>query len=369
MKKIFFNIKFITFLVTVVLFLFVVPSILIANKNWYVMGNLIDIALLSFISLGVWLTFYMGRINIGQGAFALIGGYISAYCVSKMGFSFWASLPLAGLGASFISLLIGFPILRLRGVYFAMVSLTLTQVTTLLALSQTMQRFTGSSQGITGLPTPSGLTIFGVTLFPDFNSLPDVKVGFYYLAIIVLLIAILLMYRLVHSRQGILSRSLQQNEELASSIGVDVARLRLISYAISSFLGGVGGAIFIAHLQSISPSAFVVKDSVDFMLYCFVGGLGNVFGPIIGASALYFAWDWLSVMGDYQLFIYATMMISLMLFLPNGLLSINWSELLSARRDRKESKNMMQSNTGLSGAKSKNKKSKSTSTTSTRGKK
>ena len=341
MKKVFNikNTKTLGFLLFAIFLLGMVPGPLILSKNWYVMGNLTNVALLSLISLGVWLTFYMGRINIGQGAFALIGGYASAYCVSKLGLSFWVSLPLAGLVAMVVSVLIGLPILRLRGVYFAMVSLTLTQVTTLLALSSSMESITGSSRGITNLPAPDALKIFGVTVIPSFNSLPDNKVGFYYLSVILLLVAFLLMYRLVGSRQGILSRSLQQNEELASSIGVNVARLRLISYAISSFLGGIGGAVFIANLQSISPSAFVVKDSIDFMLYCFVGGLSNVVGPIVGATVLYFAWDWLSVMGDYQLFIYAVMMISMMLFLPNGLLSIKFGGLVDAFKSKKLSAN------------------------------
>ena len=328
------NTKTLGFLLFAMFLLGMVPGSLILSKNWYVMGNLTNVALLSLISLGVWLTFYMGRINIGQGAFALIGGYAAAYCVSKLGLSFWLSLPLAGMVASVISILIGLPILRLRGVYFAMVSLTLTQVATLLALSSTMSSITGSSQGITNLPNPSALKIFGITIIPSFDSLPDAKVGFYYLSVILLLVAFLLMYRLVHSRQGILSRSLQQNEELASSIGVDIARLRLISYAISSFLGGIGGAVFIANLQSISPAAFAVKDSVDFMLYCFVGGLSNVAGPIIGATVLYFAWDWLSVTGDYQLFIYAVAIISLMVFLPNGLLSIKLGDITDFCRTR-----------------------------------
>ncbi|MGI9461130.1 MAG: branched-chain amino acid ABC transporter permease [Alphaproteobacteria bacterium] len=326
------NKKTIGFVVVAVVLLTILPAPIIAKEDWYLLGNLTNIALLSLISLGVWLTFYMGRINIGQGAFALIGGYVSAYCISKAGFSFWLSLPIAGLAASLVSVLIGLPILRLRGVYFAMVSLTFTQVATLLALSSTMAKYTGSSQGITNLPVPGALKIFGLTLIPDFADLADTKVGFYYLSMVLLLVAFLLMYRLVHSRQGILSRSLQQNEELASSIGVNVARLRLISYAISSFLGGIGGAIFIANLQSISPSAFTVKDSIDFMLYCFVGGLSNVFGPVIGATFLYLAWDWLSLTGNYQLFIYATMIITLMLFLPNGLMSIQfhrWREIFT----------------------------------------
>ena len=99
------------------------------------------------------------------------------------------------------------------------------------------------------------------------------------------------MYRLVNSRLGHLCRSLQQNEELASSIGVNIAYLRIVAYGISSFLGGLGGAMFVAISQSVYPSSFQVADSINFMLNCFLGGLGYVFGPMLGTLVLYFGWD------------------------------------------------------------------------------
>jgi branched-chain amino acid transport system permease protein len=98
--------------------------------------------------------------------------------------------------------------------------------------------------------------------------------------------------------------------------------LRMLAYAISSFFGGLAGAIFVAISQSIYPSSFVVQDSVNFMLYCFVGGLSYVFGPMLGTLLLYFGWDLLSVAQEYQLLIYSGTMIALMLILPNGVLSL-----------------------------------------------
>jgi branched-chain amino acid transport system permease protein len=140
------------------------------------------------------------------------------------------------------------------------------------------------------------------------------------------------LYRLVHSRIGRLCQSLQQNEELASSIGVDIAYLRVLAYAVSSFLGGVGGAMFVAIAQSVYPSTFTVSDSVNFMLNCFLGGLGYVFGPILGTFVLYFGWDVLFQTGRFQLLIYSTILIILMLILPNGLLSIRLPGLKRALR-------------------------------------
>ena len=129
-------------------------------------------------------------------------------------------------------------------------------------------------------------------------------------------------WRLVNSRIGKLFVALQQNEELAASTGINIARLRVIAYAISSFLGGVAGAVFSAVSQSIYPSSFTTQDSINFMLNCFLGGLGYVFGPIVGTFVLRFGWDLLYQTAQWQLLIYSAVLIALMLVLPNGLLSL-----------------------------------------------
>ncbi|NBT40794.1 MAG: branched-chain amino acid ABC transporter permease [Alphaproteobacteria bacterium] len=298
---------------------FVVPWLIKISGRWDFYFTLTSVALLATASAGVWLTFYIGRINIGQGAFALIGAYTSAILVVKGGWSFWLSLPVAGLFAALVGILIGLPILRLRGVYFAMVTLVLTQVVTLTALALPI---TNGAKGISSIPLPGSVSIMGVTLIPDFASLENTKLAFYYTACVIMILTFAVLYRLVHSRLGHLCRSMQQNEELASSIGVNIAYIRLLVFAISSFFGGIGGAMFGAITQSVYPSSFQVVDSVNFMLNCFLGGLGYVFGPILGTLVLYFGWDLMFALGQYQLLTYSILLIALIRFLPNGLLSI-----------------------------------------------
>jgi len=226
--------------------LFVVPMVIEISGRWDFYYTLTSVALLSIASAGVWLTFYIGRINIGQGAFALFGGYASAILVVKYGVSFWVTIPLAGLFCVLVALVIGFPILRLRGVYFAMVTLVMTEVARLTALALPI---TNGAKGISSIPLPGSISLFGVILVPDFSTLENVKLGFYYVAVVLMLLTFAGMYRLVNSRVGHLCRSLQQNEELASSIGVNIANLRLIAFSISSFLGGIAGAIFVGISQ------------------------------------------------------------------------------------------------------------------------
>ncbi len=299
--------------------LFVVPWLIEATGRYDLYFTLTSVALLSIASGGVWLTFYIGRINIGQGAYALAGGYVSAILVMQYGVSFWLTVPIAGFACALLSVLIGLPILRLRGVYFAMITLVLTEVARLTALALPVTR---GAKGIVSIPLPGEVAVFGFTIIPGFAEIGNVKLAFYYVAVILMIMSFAGLYRLVHSRLGHLCRSLQQNEELASSIGVNVAYLRIVAYAISSFLGGIGGAVFVAISQSIYPSSFQVKDSIDFMLNCFLGGLSYVFGPMLGTLMLYFGWDLLFETGRYQLLIYSSLIIILILVLPNGLLSL-----------------------------------------------
>lgn len=296
-----------------------IPVLITVSGRWDLYYTLTSVALLAIGSAGVWLTFYIGRINIGQGAYALMGGYVSAVLMTQAGVSFWATLPLAGLFCAAISVLIGLPILRLRGVYFAMITLVLTEVTRLTALALPV---TNGAKGITSIPLPGALKIFGITIIPDFSTMANPKLAFYFLAVTLMVLSYAALWRIVHSRLGHLCRSLQQNEELAASIGVNTAYLRVLAYAISSFFGGLAGAVFVAISQSIYPSSFAVADSVNFMLYCFVGGLGFVAGPMLGTFLLYFGWDILSAAKEYQLLIYSSAMIAMMLVLPNGVLSL-----------------------------------------------
>ena len=300
-----------------------VPFAIGVTGRWDFYFTLTSVALLAIASAGVWLTFYIGRINIGQGAFALIGAYVSAILVVKADWSFWISLPAAGLFAAVVAILIGLPILRLRGVYFAMITLVLTQVVTLTALALPI---TNGARGISNIPLPSGISVFGIPILPDFAAMENTKLAFYYAACIIMLATYAALYRLVNSRLGHLCRSMQQNEELASSIGVNISYIRIVIFAISSFFGGLGGAMFGSIAQSVYPSSFQVADSVNFMLNCFLGGLGYVFGPMLGTLVLYFGWDLLFEFGKYQMLIYSTILIVIIRFLPNGLLSIRFGK-------------------------------------------
>jgi branched-chain amino acid transport system permease protein len=290
-----------------------------ADSN-YILSVIINATLLSFISLGVWLTFAIGRINISQGAYTLIGGYATAILSTRYGLSFWLCLPLSGLIAAAFGAAIGAAILRLRGVYFAMITLSLTEAVRLAFLNG--GEFTRGAGGIVGIPRPGALSVFGITLVPAFAGADSLS--FYYLGAALLILGLLVVWRIHTSRLGWVFRSMRQNEDLAESIGINVAKYRILAYAVCCALGGMGGSFFAAYLQNIYPSTYSVTDSVYFMLYCFLGGLDFIFGAVAGAFLLVISFELLHDLQEYQALIYGLVMISFILWLPNGILSLSF---------------------------------------------
>ncbi len=271
----------------------------------YLLSVLMNCAGLSLIAFGVWITFTIGRINICQAGFALIGGYATAIVLSRYGLSFWIALPLSALVSAAVGAVIGSFILKLRGIYFSMLTICLTEAIRLAFLNG--GSFTQGSKGITGLPQP----------FAGDSALP-----MYYLAIALLGVGLWVTWRVHYSRLGRIFRAMRLNEDLAESFGTNVWRYRVVAFSIACALGGLGGSYFAVFTQSVYPQSFTVEHSIYYMLFCFLGGLEFVSGAMIGAFALTILFELLSQFQQYQTLIYGVLMIGVILLLPNGLMAI-----------------------------------------------
>lgn len=278
---------------------------LAVGHSRYMLSVLMNCAGLSLIAFGVWITFTIGRINICQAGFALIGGYTTAILLSKLGLSFWIALPLSALVSGAAGALIGSFILKLRGIYFSMLTICLTEGIRLGFLNG--GELTQGSKGITGLPQP----------FAGDSVLP-----MYYLAAALLALGLLVTWRVHYSRLGRIFRAMRLNEDLAESFGTNVWRYRVVAFAIACALGGLGGSYFAVFTQSVYPQSFTVEHSIYFMLFCFLGGLEFVSGAMIGAFALTILFELLSQFQQYQTLIYGVLMIAVILLLPNGLMAL-----------------------------------------------
>ncbi len=283
--------------------LLVLPSVV--GHSRYMLSVLMNCAGLSLVAFGVWLTFTIGRINICQAGFALIGGYATAILLSRYGLSFWIALPLSALVSAAVGAVIGSFILKLRGIYFAMLTICVTEGIRLAFLNG--GDFTQGSKGITGLPQP-------------FNS--DSALPMYYLAVALLALGLLVTWRVHYSRLGRIFRAMRLNEDLAESFGTNVWRYRVVAFSIACALGGLGGSYFAVFTQSVYPQSFTVEHSIYYMLFCFLGGLEFVSGAMIGAFALTILFELLSQFQQFQTLIYGVLMIAVILLLPNGLMAL-----------------------------------------------
>jgi len=301
----------------IILFLIYVFIPIFFPKNKYLMSIITTSSIYSCIALGVWLTFSIGRINIGQAAFVAVGGYTSAILITNYGFSFWISLLLAGTVSALFSLILGFVFLRLKGVYFAMITLIFTSFMNLLFLN--LDFLTNGPKGILNIPRPKAIYIGTLKIIPEFSHSNN---AYYYLTGIILLLCILIVWKISISRIGWVFNSLRQNEPLAKSIGINIVKYRILAYTICGFFAGLGGALFIVQIQNVFPNTFQVTDSTNYLLYCFVGGLDYFLGPVVGAFLLTVSFEILRAIQEWQELIYAGIMIVTILWLPNGLLSI-----------------------------------------------
>lgn len=281
---------------------------LFIGHSRYMLSVLMNCAGLSLVAFGVWLTFTIGRINICQAGFALIGGYTTAILLSRYGFSFWVALPLSAGVSAAVGGVIGSFILKLRGIYFAMLTISLTEAIRLAFLNG--GEFTQGSRGITGVPQP----------FAGDSPLP-----MYYLALALLALGLLVTWRVHYSRLGRIFRAMRLNEDLAESFGTNVWRYRVVAFAIACALGGLGGSYFMVFTQSIYPQSFTVEHSIYYMLYCFLGGLEFVSGAMVGAFVLTILFELLSQFQQYQTLVYGVLMITVILLLPNGLMALRAS--------------------------------------------
>lgn len=283
--------------------LLVLPAAIGSSR--YMLSVLMNCAGLSLIAFGVWITFTIGRINICQAGFALIGGYTTAILLSKLGLSFWLALPLSALVSAALGAVIGSFILKLRGIYFSMLTICLTEAIRLAFLNG--GDLTQGSKGITGLPQP----------FAGDSPLP-----MYYLAVALLALGLMVTWRVHYSRVGRVFRAMRLNEDLAESFGTNVWRYRVVAFSIACALGGLGGSYFAVFTQSVYPQSFTVEHSIYYMLFCFLGGLEFVSGAMVGAFALTILFELLSQFQQYQTLVYGVLMIAVILLLPNGLMAL-----------------------------------------------
>src|SRR5882672_6891166 len=249
-----------------------------------------------------------GQLNIGHSGFMSIGAYTSALLAKNLGAPFEISLLCGALLAAVIGLTIGYPALRLRGVYFAMVTVAFVEVIRLIA--QIWVPLTRGMSGLSGIPKPS---LLGMTL--------TTKAEQYYLVLLLMLVILLVLWRLESSRLGLIWKSIGMADNLAQSLGVDIAKHKLVAFALGCFFAGVAGAFYAHFVRFLFPPEFGFLMATNILVYNFVGGRGHFAGPIVGAI-------FLSLLSEpfrgsaYETMFFSIAMLLTILFLPGGIITL-----------------------------------------------
>ena len=283
----------------------------------YVLHVFILCSQLSIVGLTVRLMYTAGELTFGQVAFVMFGAYSSGILSMKAGFPFWLALPGAGLMAGVFALLIGYPVLRLKGTYFAMLSLVLAEV---MRHAVRSWDFLGGVRGLYGIPRPGAIQIGAFELIPRFT--PQQRLPYYYLIAFLLIVAMVVFWRVDRSPLGRILRGIRQSDLLAASLGVSVMKYKIAAYGISAFFAGLVGSFSAHYMTVFYPESFSVWDSIYYVLYAFIGGIGYLWGPIVGCFGLRWLWEFLLPVEQYQMVIFAGVVIVVILFMPNGIFSV-----------------------------------------------
>tara|TARA_R110002020_G_scaffold47359_9_gene134793 strand:- start:2548 stop:3510 length:963 start_codon:yes stop_codon:yes gene_type:complete len=248
---------------------------------------------------------YAGLLDLGYAAFFAVGAYTVGILTHSFGFNFWLTLPVAVGAATVAGLVIGTPTLRLRSDYLAIVTLGFGEIVRFTARNLNI---TGGASGISGIQQP---WLFGWHINTPFE--------FYYVFLVLAILAVVVSVRLQHSRLGRAWLYVRHDEDAAEAMGIDTVRIKLAAYVIGAIFGSIGGAFFAANLGAISPESFSFQQSVLILMAVILGGMGKIPGVILGAFIVVLAPELLRDLGEYRLLLFAVGLLLVMLFRPSGI--------------------------------------------------
>lgn len=279
----------------------------------FTLGVLTNIGLISFIALSAYLLLIAGEMSFGQQAFFGVGAYVAGIATAMWGLPLWVALLLAMACGAVAAALVGLPTLRLRGLYFAMATLAAAEMARILFEVFHYQREIGGD-----LVGPDGTQGFRGIRYVFEHSIEPAG----YLAMIYVLLALAVAAFLIveRSRLGATLRMVGEDPELAAVFGIDVDRVRLAVAAVAGAIAALGGGLFAHHNTYIEPRNFDIMLGVHSLAYALIGGLGTVFGPLIGVVLDIGLLESTRVFQGYRMIVFGGLVALLLLVRPRGLL-------------------------------------------------
>jgi len=302
--------SFVSTLNTSIVLIILVVALLIVplSLNDYYRDVLTLTCIYIVLALGLNITVgQAGLLNLGYVAFYAVGAYTYAILSTTLGLSFWPGIIVGAFSAAAFALLLGLPTLKLRGDYFAIVTLGLGEITRIVL--NNWDGLTGGPNGISRIGRPMiGKYVFNTTL------------DFYYLILFIALVSVFAMHRLISSRIGRAWIAVREDEFAAEAMGINTFRLKLLAFVLGSAWAGMTGVFFAAKMAFVSPESFTFFESVMILCMVVLGGMGSIPGIILGALLLITLPEVFRDFQDYRMLAFGIALVLMMIFRPQGLL-------------------------------------------------
>ena len=252
-----------------------------------------------------------GLLDLGYVAFYAVGAYSYALLNYHFGLGFWFALPIgAGLGF-FFGILLGYPVLRLRGDYLAIVTLGFGEIVRLIL--ENWNAFSFGPSGIANIPRPG---FFGIQF-----SLHSATIYIYFVMVALVIFTIFVVTRLQNSRLGRAWIALREDEVACQAMGIDKTKTKLTAFALGATWAGMAGVLFAAKTTFINPASFTLWESIFFLCVVVLGGMGSVTGVIFGALVLVLLPEYLRVFSEYRILLFGAVLVIMMVFRPGGIIT------------------------------------------------
>lgn len=274
----------------------------------------IMITALIYVMIGLGLNIVVGLaglLDLGYVAFYAVGAYTYALLNHHFGLGFWTVLPVGAAVGFLFGILLGFPVLRLRGDYLAIVTLGFGEIIRLIL--ENWNEFSFGPSGIANIPRPG---FFGIQL-----SLQSATTYMYFLMIGLALFTIFVVNRLQNSRIGRAWIALREDEIACQAMGIDKTKTKLTAFAMGATWAGMGGVIFAAKTTFINPASFTIWESIIILCVVVLGGMGSIIGVILGALILILLPEYLRAFSEYRMCLFGAMLVVMMVFRPGGIIS------------------------------------------------
>ncbi len=282
-------------------------------QDRYILGIFIVLLLNCSLAVSVFPILGTGLFTVAHGGFMAIGAYTATVLVMKLGVNCWLAMLAAGMASIIIAVLLSFPTLRVKYLYFFLITFCFNEI---IRLAFGNWEWVGRNEGITDIPRPS-IVVPGLIQI-DFRA----AAHYYYLALFILFVIIVVTHRLWSSQMRRIWQAIHINESLTQSVGIDVFKYKMLVFVIGCFFAGVLGTFYAYYYRFIAPSEFGLSTSMYPLFYVAIGGLGSITGALLGATLLTAIPEIFRFTTVYQPMFLGAVLIIVMLFLPKGLMGL-----------------------------------------------